>query len=265
MPALILMYHDLADDVRSTPREHRPYVISPLAFRRQLELIKSAAIPVVTVSGWCTQPRPSRAIVITFDDGHTSNYHLALPILLEPGLKATFFVTAGSIGKHGTLGWSDIRDLYASGMEIGSHTVTHRPPSTLNDTELRYELAESRRILEDGLGAPVTSISSPTGFFNPRMRRIAQELGYRGLCFGRIGLAADNGDPFSLNRIAAKRSLGETRFRALVRFDRATIACLRLEQSTRDLAREILGPAGYLRLRSLLLRGSEQIHSRTSA
>ena len=64
-------------------------------------------------------------------------------------------------------------------------------------TYLPYELHESRRVLEDGLGAPVTSLSSPTGFFNPRMRVIAHEVGIRPFCFGRIGLAPDQGDPFA--------------------------------------------------------------------
>ena len=149
--------------------------------------------PVVSVAGWCAAPRQPRAIVLTFDDGHVSNYESALPVLVEHGLTATFFITAGRIGDGTTMTWRQIRALHAAGMEIGSHTVTHRPPSTLDDKALRYELCESRRMLEDGLGAPVVSISSPTGFFNPRMRLIAREAGYQALCFGLAGLASDNG------------------------------------------------------------------------
>jgi peptidoglycan/xylan/chitin deacetylase (PgdA/CDA1 family) len=146
-------------------------------------------------------------------------------------------------------------------MEIGSHTLTHRPPSTLGEKELRYELSESRRILEDGLGATVTSLSSPTGFFNPRMRKVAQEVGYRSLCIGRVGLAAHSGDLLSLNRVAVKRSMTESQFTQLLDLNRMTIGALRSRQWTRDLARKVIGAHGYTRMRRVLVEGLAQIKS----
>ena len=253
MPALIFMYHDLSGNCHHIPPGHRPYVLEPSIFRDQMHAVTAQGFPALTVSQWCVSPRWQRAIVLTFDDGHVSNYDQALPILLEYQLKATFFITAGQIGTGETMSWEQIRVLHAAGMEIGSHTVTHRPPSTLDDKDLRYELFESRRILEDGLGAPVTSISSPTGFFNARMRDIAREVGYRALCIGRVGVAADDGDPFTLNRVAVKRTMSQPQFEALLRYDRIAIGSLRTKQWARDMARSIIGRAGYLRFRKILL------------
>jgi peptidoglycan/xylan/chitin deacetylase (PgdA/CDA1 family) len=253
MPALILMYHDLSEALTHVAPGHRPYVLETPAFRRQMGSVAASGLPFVTVSQWCAEPRPSRALILTFDDGHVSNYDVALPILLEHRLTATFFITAGRIGSGETMNWPQIRALHAAGMEIGSHTLTHRPPSTLDDDELRHELLESRRILEEGLGAPVTAISSPTGFFNPRMCTLARETGYRALCFGQVGLAADNGDPFALHRVAVKAAMREGQFEALLRFDRSTLRRLRLRQSARDLARKILSPSAYLRIRRILI------------
>jgi peptidoglycan/xylan/chitin deacetylase (PgdA/CDA1 family) len=171
---------------------------------------------------------------------------------VEHNLTATFFITAGAIGEGETMDWRHIRALHAAGMEIGSHTLTHRPPSTLSDDELRYELHESRRVLEDGLGAPVTSISSPTGFFNPRMRAIAREVGYQSLCFGQIGLAPNQGDPFSLKRVAVKYTTPRTEFEGLLRFDQHTLRRLRWQQWVRSVARQAFGPKAYLQVRRLL-------------
>ena len=190
-----------------------------------------------------------RAVLLNFDDGHVRNPDLALPILQEYGLKDTFFVTAGLIGKGATMNWKQLSALHRAGMEIGSHTLTHPLPSTLTDSELQYELSESKHVLEDGLGASVTTISSPTGFFNPRMCQIAREVGYRSLCFGQIGLAADDGNPFSLNRIAVKRAMEIGEFEALLRFIQNVIRRLRLHQKFRELARKILRPEVYLRMR----------------
>jgi peptidoglycan/xylan/chitin deacetylase (PgdA/CDA1 family) len=257
MPALIMMYHDLSEDPAQVPAGHRPYVLDTSTFRRQMNSVAAARLPTLTVAQWGSGARPSRALVLTFDDGHVSNHEAALPILREHQLRATFFITVGLIGSGETMNWKQIRALHAVGMEIGSHTLTHRPPSTLDDDDLRYELIESRRILEDGLGAPVTSVSSPTGFFNPRMCSIAREVGYRALCFGQIGLAADNGEPFSLNRVAVKRAMSEAQFDALLRFDRGIIRHLRLRQWVRDQARKTLGLNTYLRVRRVLAqRGS---------
>src|SRR5215475_6500426 len=255
MPALILMYHDLTVVPTAIAPEHRPYVVAPAVFHRQMAAIVAADLPVLTVAQWCASTCPARAVVLTFDDGHVSNYALTFPILLEHHLNATFFITAGAIGKEATMDWRQIRALHAAGMEIGSHTLTHRPPATLSDDELRYELRESRRVLEDGLGAPVTSISSPTGFFNPRMRAIAREVGYQSLCFGQIGLALDRGDPFSLKRVAVKYTTPHAEFESLLRFDRRTLRWLRLRQWMRSSARQILGPNAYLQVRWLPIAG----------
>ena len=255
MPALILMYHDLSDVDWDTSRGHAPYVLDPSTFRRQTRCLISQRLPVLTVTQWCESLRSIHAIVLTFDDGHVSNYEVALPILLEHQLKATFFIVAGAIGSGQAMDWKQIRALHTAGMEIGSHTLTHRPPSTLADSELRYELLESRRILEDGLGAPVTSVSSPTGFFNPRMRTIAQEVGYRALCFGQAGFVSDNTDSFSLKRVAVKRNMREAQFDALARFDGSAVRRIRVAQLVRDLARKTVGPNAYLQIRRILMQG----------
>jgi peptidoglycan/xylan/chitin deacetylase (PgdA/CDA1 family) len=259
MPALILMYHDIAETLQSIAPGHRPYVLDPKVFRRQMRAIVDSDLPNFIVGDWCASSRQVRAVVLTFDDGHSSNYDTALPILLDHRLKATFFITAGWVGVGSTMDWCQIRALHAAGMEIGSHTLTHRPPSTLDEKELRYELSESRRVLEDGLGAEVTSLSSPTGFFNSRMRKIAQEVGYRSLCNGRVGLATDYGDPFSLNRVAVKRSMTENQFKQLLNLNCMTIGSLRSRQWTRDLARKIIGAHGYTHMRRVLMKRLAQV------
>jgi peptidoglycan/xylan/chitin deacetylase (PgdA/CDA1 family) len=259
MPALILMYHDVAESLESTPPGHRPYVLDLKIFRRQMRAIVDAGLLGLTVQGWRDSPPRRRAVVVTFDDGNISNHDSAMPILLEHRLKATFFITAGWIGTGSMMDWRQIRALHAAGMEIGSHTLTHRPPSTLDEKELRYELTESRRILEDGLGAEVTALSSPTGFFNPRMRKVAQEVGYRSLCIGRVGLARHSGNPFLLNRVAVKRSMTESQFTQLLHLNPLTVGSLRSRQWARNFARNIIGVDGYTRVRRVVIERLAQI------
>ena len=42
MPALILMYHDLAEDREHIPPGHRPYVLDPSTFRRQMRCVATS-------------------------------------------------------------------------------------------------------------------------------------------------------------------------------------------------------------------------------
>ena len=48
---------------------------------------------------------PARALSITFDDGYADNHDLAMPILLERGLSATFFIASGFL--NGGRMWND--------------------------------------------------------------------------------------------------------------------------------------------------------------
>ena len=48
---------------------------------------------------------PSRAACITFDDGYADNLHVAVPILLQHGLTATFFIATGFL--DGGRMWND--------------------------------------------------------------------------------------------------------------------------------------------------------------
>jgi peptidoglycan/xylan/chitin deacetylase (PgdA/CDA1 family) len=247
------MYHDILVHSGSVLPTHRPYVLTPPVFQRQLKAVSASDLEVATVGDLCCRPLSRNVLALTFDDGHISNHQTALPILKRFGFKATFFITAGRIGVGDTMNWPEIRDLHANGMEIGSHTLTHRAPATLDDKELRYELVESRRVLEDGLGAPVTSISSPTGFYNERMRKIAKEVGYRALCIGKVGLTASAGDPFSMSRVAVKRGLRDEQFERLLRFDPMTLNLMRSKQWLRECARKTLGAENYLSVRSILI------------
>ena len=61
MPALILMYHDLAENLEEIPPGHRPYVLNPFAFRRQLDSAAQSSLKVLTVAEWCSQPKPASA------------------------------------------------------------------------------------------------------------------------------------------------------------------------------------------------------------
>src|SRR5689334_16744292 len=60
-----------------------------------------------------TVDRPD--VRITFDDGNRSDVEIALPRLMERGLRATFFILAGRLGEAGRLDSADLKELVGSG------------------------------------------------------------------------------------------------------------------------------------------------------
>lgn len=116
--------------------------------------------------------------VITFDDGNASDHDIALPALADRGLTAMFMVLSGRIGKAGSLGPAEIRDMQSAGMVIGSHGIAHRAWTTLGAEELRRELVVSKRDLEDICGRPVTSAGIPFGSYNAKVLRAVRLAGY---------------------------------------------------------------------------------------
>jgi len=116
---------------------------------------------------------------VTFDDGHLSNFEYALPVLQSRGLTARFFITAGWTGmKPGYMGWPELRSLHAAGQLIGAHGWSHTLLTHCAGKELDKELSGARLLLEDKLGAAITTMSLPGGRYNQRVLAACREAGY---------------------------------------------------------------------------------------
>lgn len=249
------MYHDIVEAGAPIDDSHRPYAISADLFRRQLQALSRAGIAGTRLDRQLDpgSETPGRACVITFDDGHASNCTHALPILLEEGFRATFFVTVGWVGKAPYMTWDQIRAVAAAGMEIGSHSMTHRPPALLTAAEIDGEMRDSKKLLEDRLGSAVLTASSPTGFFNPGMIPAARAAGYRALCYGRIGVWDRRAAEGAIPRIPVKPGDDAGRVLLMASGDRLLIGSLRARQAVRNGLKKGLGVDRYLRLRRSVL------------
>jgi peptidoglycan/xylan/chitin deacetylase (PgdA/CDA1 family) len=115
---------------------------------------------------------------ITFDDGNRSDLELALPALRDRRLTATFFVIADRLSTPRFLDVADVKTLAAEGMTIGSHGMRHLRWRDLGDAELREELLDSRRLLEDVVGGPVVTAACPFGSYGARSLRALRHAGY---------------------------------------------------------------------------------------
>ncbi|HUT35655.1 MAG TPA: polysaccharide deacetylase family protein [Planctomycetota bacterium] len=259
----VLTYHALAaqaGELERRPAGTRLYVFTLDEFRRHLDHLAAEGFTTILMADFVqwhqgeAKELPERPIVVSFDDGHRSQAELALPELRQRGLKAIFFITAGRVGAGDWVTWDHVRAMRAAGMEVGSHTLTHPSPSTLAPDALRRELAESKRVLESGLGGAVDFVASPTGYDSRHFGRLAREVGYKAALQGVIGRNRRSTGLFALRRLVLKRSYGFELFCRLVDPVRRAYRPLRMRQALRNAARRAIGASAYEAIRSLVLK-----------
>ena len=132
----ILMYHEVSDDIdriKRTRHTNPAYLLSVDRFREQMEYIHDNGYKTLTLNDLLNTNLNTnkKSVIITFDDGWANNYTHAYPILRQLGLKATIFVITDFVGKPNYVSWDNLIEMNQEGISIQSHTVTHRPLSTL--------------------------------------------------------------------------------------------------------------------------------------
>ena len=196
--ASVLVYHSI-----SSPAEPMPGDIDVSAerFEQQLNWLARTG-KVVSLDATLNHSRHD-AIALTFDDGYRDNLTVALPLLEKFGLPMTLFVVAGFMGSDGYLSEAELSEISKHPLiTIGSHGLWHRHFNRITLDEARFELTESKRLLEDTIGKPVDLIAWPYGECSAEVERLAAECDYRA---GWAVWQGTNG-PFSRWRVPLGRN-----------------------------------------------------------
>lgn len=90
---------------------------------------------------------PSRAILITFDDGHRSLFDIAMPMLRDRGMPAVAFVIVGVIDSDEPFWWSEVIDLARRGATVKE--VRGRTPEELVRALKRVSDQQRRTAIEE--------------------------------------------------------------------------------------------------------------------
>lgn len=104
------------------------------------------------------------------------------------------------------LGWDEIIEMSKSGVHFGAHTKTHRNLCQLNAEEIRKELIDSKREIEERLGTEVLEFAYPFGIFNERVKEIVKDAGFKCARTTLKGVNYRKRDDFLLNSITGEMS-----------------------------------------------------------
>jgi len=181
--AISLLYHDVVLPGQASSSgfpggDADIYKLARPDFERHLRVIHSVIPrPPITVSQ--LGDVIGTPLLFTFDDGGVSAHEHIADLLEAFGWAGHFFVTTNWIGRDGFLKPGQIRELYARGHFIGSHSCSH--PSRMSycsRPQLRREWSDSIAALSDVLGAKVELASVPGGFYG---RNVAEEAADAGI------------------------------------------------------------------------------------
>jgi peptidoglycan/xylan/chitin deacetylase (PgdA/CDA1 family) len=214
----ILDYHRIVP-TGSSPIPGDRFAVHESEFRAQLPLLRDLNAAVVAPEDIAAGRPPMKSVALTFDDGYSSHYEIAFPLLREFGLSGTFFVITSRVGAGEFLDWTMAAEMARCGMRFGSHAHSHVVLTTLSREQLKEELRVSRHLLEQRLSCVTEVLAVPYGFCDQHVLDAAWESGYRVVCTSRPWPA--RGGERVLPRVGVSQQTSLSEFRKLVENDRA--------------------------------------------
>lgn len=202
----ILMYHsvDLAVPVGSR------LVVSVESFERQMRFLKEHkfhVVPLKTLALWVKEKKkiPPKTVVLTFDDGNKDNYTQVFPILKKYNFCASMFVIIDELERPqgDKMSWQELFTMRDSGLiDIGSHALSPVPLIDIkSEEEIKRQIFESKKVLEERLGQLVFAFSYPEGRFTPLIKEWVKEAGYQVAVVTNPGTKFPNDDVLALKRL----------------------------------------------------------------
>jgi peptidoglycan/xylan/chitin deacetylase (PgdA/CDA1 family) len=200
--AVILLYHHVAED---TPPSTS---ISPADFKRHLSYLRDNNFKVISLDFMIDQltsgkSLPEKSAVISFDDGYSSIYTEAFPLLQSYNYPFTVFLSTEPIDKQQAnyMNWEQVREMANAGVIIANHMVDHPYMLEKLDGEnsrqwisrLRTDLIRAEQRIESETGQSHRYLAYPYGEYNSEIKSLLAELNFIGLAqnSGAVGVNSD--------------------------------------------------------------------------
>jgi peptidoglycan/xylan/chitin deacetylase (PgdA/CDA1 family) len=227
----ILVYHQIR--VSGADPSDGPTAISLERFRSQMRYLHDAGYTTLKMDEVVRflhgETFPGKSVAIHIDDGWKSGLQ-AVPVLEKYGLSASFCIIAGAGIGWPHMDWDEVQQIAANPhFDVCSHTMTHpwKPNETLLDwlsgrtpgkdlEAVRWELVESRRVLEAKVGHPVPYLAWPSGYYDGALIRLAREAGYTALLTIDDGLNVPGEDPLRIHRTLVNGGCDDEVFREVL-------------------------------------------------
>ena len=192
--------------------------VDPDIFFYQMEWLFQEGFSVIPLEKliaclWNGEPYEPNSVVLTFDDGLSSVYEHAYPVLKKFHFPATVFLVTGHIGgmndwagqpphipQYRMLSWAQVEEMSRAGVSFGAHSRTHPDLTRLSEVELMDEIMGSKDDICNRLNLEVASFAYPYGRIPETARELVQH-NFSGACSASLGHVDSTSDIAALERI----------------------------------------------------------------
>ena len=161
----------------------------------------------------------SRKILLTIDDGFSSFYQNAWPILKKQKIPFILFVSTREVGSFNYMTWDQIREISKEKfVEIGNHSHTHEYLVDESNDAIKADIQKSIDIFKKELGKNSIFFSYPFGEYSLAFKNIIKNLDFK-YAFGQhSGVIDDTKNFYELPRYPINEKYGELkRFSSLTK------------------------------------------------
>ena len=163
--------------------------------------------------------KSQRKILLTIDDGFSSFYVNAWPILKKKKIPFILFVSTREVGAYNYMTWDQIREISEENfVEIGNHSHTHEYLVDETNDIILADIKKSISIFKKELGKNSEFFSYPFGEYSLEFKKIIKSLDFKYALGQHSGVMDETKDFFELPRYPINEKYGEiNRFNSLTK------------------------------------------------
>ena len=121
-------------------------------FKSQIDLVKSSGIKFIShkeFEEFVNVNNSDKKILLTIDDGFSSFYNKAWPILKKEKIPFIIFINTETIGANGYMNWDEIKEIsHFDFVHIGNHSHSHDYLVDKTDEEIKRDLETAKKFLK---------------------------------------------------------------------------------------------------------------------
>ncbi len=191
-------------------------------FKTHINLIKNSGLKFISykeLESSINENNSTQKILLTIDDGFTSFYQKAWPILKKNKIPFIIFINTETIGSNGYMNWSEINEIANYDfVYIGNHSHSHDYLVDMEDNEIKQDLVTAKKILDQKLNYKTKVFAYPFGEYKNSYKKIVNDLGFS-FAFGQhSGVIDKTKNRFELPRFPINEKYGEIeRFKSLLK------------------------------------------------
>ena len=152
-------------------------------FKEHLKIIENSKIQFINPKNFENElknKKTQRKILLTIDDGFSSFYNNAWPILKEREIPFILFVSTREVGAFNYMTWDQIREISKENfVEIGNHSHSHEYLVDEDIDLIKEDIEKSIRIFKKELKRNSEFFSYPFGEYSLAFKDLIRSLGFK--------------------------------------------------------------------------------------